>query len=93
MIPVHSERLETTGVKTLVITAKYKHTQLDANLGYFRASVHKGNAENGLFSTISDYLSVEKGWWNPVLFASGRRPCIPRKYVYSSDFSNFCFLG
>lgn len=81
MIPVHSKRLETTGVKTLIITAKYKHTQLDATLGYFRASVHGGDVENGLFSTISDYLSIDKGWWNPVLFASGRRPCIPRTYV------------
>ncbi|KAF8321537.1 hypothetical protein DL93DRAFT_2130017 [Clavulina sp. PMI_390] len=77
-IPVHSKKLETTGVKTLLITAPYKHNQLDAALGYFRASVHAGDAKDGLFSSISDYLSIEKGWWNPVLYASGRRPCIPR---------------
>ncbi|KAF8321549.1 hypothetical protein DL93DRAFT_2147567 [Clavulina sp. PMI_390] len=78
IIPVYSNRLETTGVKTLLITAPYKHNQLDAALGYFRASVHAGDAKEGLFSSLSDYLSIEKGWWNPVLYASGRRPCIPR---------------
>lgn len=69
----------------MTITAKYKHTRVDAALGYFRSSVHNGDPEAGLFSTVKDYLSVEKGWWNPVLFASGRRPCIPRRYARLSD--------
>lgn len=83
MIPVHSTVLETTGVKTLLVTVKYKHSREDAILGYFRSSVHDGDPSSGLFTTItetvSEYLSIEKGWWNPVLFASGRRPCIPRR--------------
>lgn len=40
-IPVHSKRLETTGVKVLLITLKYKHTFEDASLGFYRSSVHK----------------------------------------------------
>lgn len=39
-IPLHSKRLETTGVKTLLITLKYKHTIEDASLGFYRSSLH-----------------------------------------------------
>ena len=31
-----------------------------------------------LFAAVKDYLAVEKGWFSPYLFASGRRPIIPR---------------
>lgn len=41
IIPIHSNRLETTGVKTILITLKYKHTVEDAALGFYRGSVHK----------------------------------------------------
>jgi hypothetical protein len=41
VIPIHSKRLETTGVKTLLITLKYKHTIEDASLGFYRSSLHK----------------------------------------------------
>jgi hypothetical protein len=41
VIPVHSKRLETTGIKVLLITLKYKHTVEDAALGFYRSSVHK----------------------------------------------------
>ena len=37
------------GVRAVIVTAKHGHTQLDAALGYFRASNHGGNAEDGLF--------------------------------------------
>lgn len=40
IIPIHSKRLETTNVKTLLITLKYKHTIADAALGFYRSSVH-----------------------------------------------------
>lgn len=40
-IPIHSKRLETTGIKVLLITLKYKHTVEDAALGFYRSSVHK----------------------------------------------------
>lgn len=40
-IPTHSKRLETTGVKVLLITLKFKQTMDDAALGFFRASIHK----------------------------------------------------
>jgi hypothetical protein len=41
VIPIHSNRLETTNVKTLLITLKYKHTLEDAALGFYRSSLHK----------------------------------------------------
>lgn len=40
-IPIHSSRLETTHVKELLITLKFKHTVEDAALGFFRSSVHR----------------------------------------------------
>ncbi|KAF9028168.1 hypothetical protein BDZ89DRAFT_1066316 [Hymenopellis radicata] len=75
MIPTHSKRLETTNVKILTITLKFKQTTEDAALGFFRSSIHK---DASLFSTVKDYLAVEKGWFSPYLFASARRPIIPR---------------
>ncbi|KAG9127802.1 hypothetical protein FRC07_008994 [Ceratobasidium sp. 392] len=58
IIPVYSARLETTSVKTILITLKYKHTVSDAALGFFRSgTVH---ADGDLFSDVKDYLSVEK---------------------------------
>lgn len=41
IIPIHSKRLETTSVKTLLITLKYKHTIEDAALGFYRSSFHE----------------------------------------------------
>ena len=41
VIPIHSATFETTGVKELLITLKYKQTMTDAGLGFFRSSVHK----------------------------------------------------
>jgi hypothetical protein len=41
IVPIHSKRLETTGVKVLLITLKYKHTVEDAALGFYRSSVHQ----------------------------------------------------
>ena len=41
IIPIHSDRLQTTGVKELLITLKYKHTIEDAALGFYRSGVHK----------------------------------------------------
>ena len=40
-IPINSSRLETTKVKVLMITLKFKATIEDAKLGFFRSSVHK----------------------------------------------------
>ena len=58
IIPIHSARLETTSVKTILITLRFKHTVSDAALGYFRSgTVHQ---DGGLFTDIKDYLSVEK---------------------------------
>jgi hypothetical protein len=75
LIPLHSRALESHGVKTITITLKYKHTQEDAALGFFRSSLHE---DSSLFSSVKEYLAVEKGWLSPYLFASGRRPIIPR---------------
>lgn len=41
VLPIHSSRLETTAVKVLLITLKYKHIIGDAALGFFRSSVHQ----------------------------------------------------
>lgn len=40
IVPIHSGRLETTAVKVLLITLKYKHTMTDAALGFYRSSLH-----------------------------------------------------
>ncbi|KAG8716499.1 hypothetical protein FRC08_009408 [Ceratobasidium sp. 394] len=91
IIPVHSARLETTSVKTILITLKYKHTMSDAALGFFRSgTVH---ADGDLFSDVKDYLSVEKGWFSPYLFASSRRPIIPRSMKPDVVFCHGPFLA
>jgi len=41
VIPIHSGRLVTTSARDLKITLKYKHSGGDAELGFFRSSVHK----------------------------------------------------
>ncbi|KZV99552.1 hypothetical protein EXIGLDRAFT_724583 [Exidia glandulosa HHB12029] len=76
-IPAHSAVLVTTAVKTLLITLKYKHTMTDASLGFFRSS-ESNDADSNLFSSVKDFISIEKGWFSPYLFASHRRPVIPR---------------
>ncbi len=90
LIPTHSKILETTGTKTLLITLKYKHTVEDASLGFFRSSVHK---DASLFATVKDYLAIEKGWFSPYLFASGRRPIIPRSMTPDVVFCHGPFLS
>ncbi|KAF7964997.1 hypothetical protein HWV62_1160 [Athelia sp. TMB] len=90
VIPLHSARLESNGVKVILITLKYKHTMEDASLGFYRSSVHK---DNSLFATVKDYLAVEKGWFSPYLFASGRRPIIPRSMKPDVIFCHGPFLS
>jgi hypothetical protein len=70
-----SPSLEGQTVKVVEITIKLQHIQEDAALGFFRGSLHR---DSSLFSSVKDYLSVEKGWMSPYLYASGRRPVIPR---------------
>ena len=89
IIPSPSGRVETTGVKTLLVTLKYKHTIEDASLGFFRSSVHP---DTSLFSNVKDYLAIEKGWFSPYLFASGRRPIIPRTMKPDFVFCHGPFL-
>ncbi|KAJ7791956.1 hypothetical protein B0H14DRAFT_2933782 [Mycena olivaceomarginata] len=90
IIPIHSKRLETTAIKELLITLKYKITMTDAALGFYRSSsVHK---DNSLFATVKDYLAVEKGWFSPYLFASSRRPIIPRTMKPDIVFCHGPFL-
>lgn len=40
LLPLHDARLETTAIKELIITLKHKLTAEDAQLGFFRSSVH-----------------------------------------------------
>ncbi|KAH8097042.1 hypothetical protein BXZ70DRAFT_990927 [Cristinia sonorae] len=90
VLPIHSKRLETTGVKTMTITLKYKHTVEDAALGFYRGSVHE---DASLFATVKDYLAIEKGWFSPYLFASSRRPIIPRGMKPDLVFCHGPFLS
>ena len=41
MVPIHSNRLNTTSVKELLITLDYKHTLEDASLGFYRSSLNE----------------------------------------------------
>ncbi len=41
IVPIHSSRLQTTGVKVMAITLKYKHVPEDASLGFYRSGIHK----------------------------------------------------
>jgi len=90
LIPSKDKRLMTTAIKTMTITLKHKHTVTDAALGFFRSSVHK---DSSLFSDIKDYLSIEKGWFSPYLFASNRRPVIPRSMKPDVVFCHGPFLS
>lgn len=78
LIPIHSNKLETTDVKKILITLQFKHILTDASLGYYRAPTA---GEPTLFSNVKEYLSIDKGWFNPYLFASCRRPLIPRTMI------------
>ncbi len=40
-----------------------------------------------------DYLAVEKGWFSPYLYASGRRPVIPRSIKPDVVFCHGPFLA
>lgn len=53
LIPIHSSRLQTTGVKALLITLKYKHVVEDAALGFFRSSMHQSVPRPYLLYTSS----------------------------------------
>ncbi|THH28143.1 hypothetical protein EUX98_g6041 [Antrodiella citrinella] len=90
MLPLYSSRLETTSVKTMTITLKYKHTVEDAALGFYRGSVHE---DASLFASVKDYLAIEKGWFSPYLFASSRRPIIPRSMKPDVVFCHGPFLS
>lgn len=70
LIGNHAHVLDTTSVKTILITLKYKHIIDDAALGFFRSPVH---SDPSMFSNVADYFAVEKGWFSPYLFATNRR--------------------
>ena len=89
IIPDHEGKLITTGIKVLTITLKHKMTLEDANLGFYRSSRHE---DSSLFTNIKDYLSTEKGWFSPYLFASARRPAIPRSMDPDFVFCHGPFL-
>ncbi|EKM56539.1 uncharacterized protein PHACADRAFT_172219 [Phanerochaete carnosa HHB-10118-sp] len=89
ILPIHSDKLQTTGIKELLITLKYKHIHEDALLGFYRGSLHR---DSSLFSSVMGYLSTQKGWFSPYLFASGRRPIIPRSMKPDVVFCHGPFL-
>ncbi|KZV76606.1 hypothetical protein PENSPDRAFT_747493 [Peniophora sp. CONT] len=89
----HEKVLETSAVKELLITLEHKQTTGDASLGFYRSSLHE---DSSLFaesnSKWKDYLAVSKGWMNPYLFASARRPVIPRSMNPDVIFAHGPFL-
>jgi len=92
ILPENDKRLKTTQVKEMVITLKYKHRIEDAALGFFKSSVGARGAPS-LFGKVVDYIAIEKGWFSPYLFASGRRPIIPRSMTPDVIFCHGPFLG
>ena len=48
--------------------------------------------DTSLFASVKDYLAVEKGWFSPYLFASARRPIIPRNMKPDVVFCHGPFL-
>ncbi|KZW02933.1 hypothetical protein EXIGLDRAFT_744408 [Exidia glandulosa HHB12029] len=81
------------GVKTVLVSLKYKHMTTDAALGFYRSSLHQDSSPDSLFSNVKDYLATEKGWFSPYLFASGRRPVIPRTITPDVVFCHGPFLS
>lgn len=49
--------------------------------------------DTSLFAAVKDYLAVEKGWFSPYLFASARRPVIPRSMKPDVVFCHGPFLS
>ncbi|KAG6834196.1 hypothetical protein H0H93_011245, partial [Arthromyces matolae] len=88
---IHSTQLETSQVKNLTMKVTYQHVVTNAALGYFRSSIH--NDPKSFFGSLKSYLAVEKGWFSPYLFASGRRPIIPRYKKADVAFCTGPFLG
>lgn len=56
-------------------------------------SSKNNNSDTSLFAAVKDYLSVEKGWFSPYLFASARRPIIPRSMKPDVIFCHGPFLS
>ena len=90
LFPSNDKRIQTTAVKMLTITLKSKNNLSDAALGFFRSSTHD---DSSLFASVKDYLAVEKGWFSPYLFASNRRPAIPRAMTPDIVFCHGPFLA
>jgi hypothetical protein len=78
----------------------------DAALGFFRSSLHKlvleirvsarahvSHRDTSLFASVKEYLAIEKGWFSPYLFASSRRPIIPRVMTPDVIFCHGPFLA
>ena len=49
--------------------------------------------DTSLFAAVKDYLAVEKGWFSPYLFATARRPIIPRSMKPDVVFCHGPFLS
>ncbi|KAG8898462.1 hypothetical protein FRB99_007429, partial [Tulasnella sp. 403] len=89
LLPAHASTLQTSTVKTILITLKYKHIIDDAALGFFRSPVHR---DTTLIADVAGYFAVEKGWFSPYLFATSRRPVIPRTMKADVIFAHGPFL-
>lgn len=69
MIPVHSKRLETTAVKSMLITLPYKHLVGDAAIGFYRSSLHElSSFDRFLYVSTEGALLIE---------FTETRPCLP----------------
>ncbi|KAG8915615.1 hypothetical protein FRC01_003574 [Tulasnella sp. 417] len=86
----HAHTLDGNSAKEILITLKYKHVTKDAALGFFRSPQHE---DASILSKVADYFAVENGWFSPYLFASGRRPVIPRSIQADVVFAHGPFLS
>ncbi|KAG8919848.1 hypothetical protein FRC01_001069 [Tulasnella sp. 417] len=86
----HAHTLDGNSAKEVLITLKYKHVTKDAALGFFRSPQHE---DASILSKVADYFAVENGWFSPYLFASGRRPVIPRSIQADVVFAHGPFLS
>jgi len=49
--------------------------------------------DTSLFASVKDYFAIEKGWFSPYLFATARRPIIPRTIKPDVIFCSGPFLS
>ncbi|KAI9863234.1 MAG: hypothetical protein M1824_000434 [Vezdaea acicularis] len=81
LIPEEQKIIQTTSVKTMQCAIKHKLMGVDADIRLV-----------GVYDA-KNFFACEKGWFCPYLFASARRPIIPRKHDFAIAQCFGPFLG